>query len=192
MGVATRTEDRHLITACSWRRLAPQLMPSCFRTQPTCNARYGKYLHTPGTARFQLIWRFWNWDSRHAECLLPEGSLRRRLNIGTRQTMRTATDRYSLLTGIRLHSNHPVHARLVPDCQSDSRQVEDQFHGPLIKSRHHPPERVGRATPAQTTASRLPQPPCREESRWDGLLHPIEGASARRRHRASRARSRHS
>ena len=88
---------------------------SCFRTQPTCNARYGKYLHTPGTARFQPIWRFWNWDSRHTECLLPEGSLRRPLNIGTRQTMRTATDRHSLLTGIMLNSNHPVHVGLLPE-----------------------------------------------------------------------------
>ncbi len=91
------------------------VIASCFRTQPTCNARYGKYLHSPGTARFQLIWRFWNWDSRHPECLLPEGSLRRRLNIGTRQTMRTATDRHSLLMGIMLNSNHPVHAGMPPE-----------------------------------------------------------------------------
>ena len=60
-------------------------MAPCFRIQPTCNARYGKHLHTPGTARFQPIWKFWNWVLRHAECLLPKGSLRRLLNIGTRR-----------------------------------------------------------------------------------------------------------
>ncbi len=41
--------------------------------------------------------------------------MRRRLNIGTRQTMRTATDRHSLLMGIMLNSNHRVPSRLLPE-----------------------------------------------------------------------------
>ncbi len=41
--------------------------------------------------------------------------MRRRLNIGTRRTTRTATDRHSLLTGIMLNSTHRVHARLLPE-----------------------------------------------------------------------------
>ncbi len=79
-----------------------QSIASCFRTQATCNTRYNKYLDTPGTAQFQPIWRFWNWDSRHAECLLPEGSMRPRLKLGSRQTLRTVTDRHSLLMRIML------------------------------------------------------------------------------------------
>ncbi len=41
--------------------------------------------------------------------------MRRRLKIRTGQTMRTATDRNRLLTGIMLNSEHPVHAWLLPE-----------------------------------------------------------------------------
>ena len=43
-----------------------------------------------------------------------------------------------------MNSNHPVHAGLLPDSQSSSRQVEDQLHDPLIESCLHCLEEAGR------------------------------------------------
>ena len=114
-GSATRSPPHGMRVAAKKPRIAnlgarpvSELSPPATRGMASISTRRG-------TARFQLIWRFWKWDSRHPECQLAVVSMRQRLNIGARQTMRTATDRHSLLMGIMLNSNHPVHARLLPE-----------------------------------------------------------------------------